>query len=58
MSAVGRLGTDRDEPLPPPWPARGSGRLSLRQSTIAWIAGGLVGLVVALALIALMTGLF
>jgi len=57
MSAAGRLASDRDEPLPPPWPARGSGRLSLRQSTLAWIAGGLVGLVIAAALIAVMTGL-
>lgn len=56
MSAAGRA-ANRDEPLPPPWPARGSGRLSLRQSTAAWIAGGLVGLVVAVALIAVMTGL-
>lgn len=57
MSSVGRLGADRDQPLPPPWPARGSGRLSLRQSTVAWIAGGLVGLAIAVALIAAMTGL-
>lgn len=57
MNAASRGASGRDEPLPPPWPARGSGRLSLRQSTAAWIAGGLVGLVIAAALIAVMTDL-
>ncbi|GIK76618.1 MAG: hypothetical protein KJ006_07300 [Thermoleophilia bacterium] len=56
MSTAGRHAGDRDEPLPPPWPAHGSGRLDLRQSTIAWVAGGLVGLLVAAVLIALITG--
>jgi len=57
VSAADRAASGRDEPLPPPWPVRSSGRLSLRQSTAAWIAGGLVGLVVAVALIAVMAGL-
>jgi hypothetical protein len=56
MSAVAGLHRDRDEPLPPPWPARGGGRLSRRQSIVGWIVGTLVGLLLAAVLIGLMAG--
>jgi hypothetical protein len=57
VSTAAGLRDDRDAPLPPPWPARGSGRLSRRQSIVAWVVGGLIGLLLAAALIAVATGL-
>jgi hypothetical protein len=57
VSAAAGIRDEREMPLPPPWPARGSGRLSRRQSIVAWVLGGLIGLVLAAALIAVAVGL-
>jgi hypothetical protein len=42
---------DQDEPLPGPVPGADFERLSRRQSIIAWIAGWIVGLTLAIAVI-------
>jgi hypothetical protein len=57
VSAAAEIRDERAAPLPPPWPARGSGRLSRRESIVAWVVGGLLGLLLAAALIAVAVGL-
>ena len=41
------LGMNKAEPLPPPWPLPRFRKLSRKQSIVAWLVGGFVGVALA-----------